>query len=467
MIRSRHEVAQVSWNWHVSLWSYARFTSKVVSTKVVSVFAMADDTEQIFAMVRALPLAATAKRRSVISKAALRLACSLPFLSEKRRNKHRRSLYKAMVADLRDVTGGDNEKPIGNTPGMHAVETLPPVGEAPEIEPSLELSPLIQVGLRSIFREPNSGAEWFATNLGEPIDVSCAVPTPVRRSFLAMPSEYHKSTDRSLWLAENEENAARLLISAMKNMDVLSLDVFDTFILRGNEAEAERYHLFSRFLLDRLTEDTELDPLRSVTAEALTLMRARAMQLTYQTRPQREGCGEGSIIEVAASLSRTLAGNASLTERLLELEVAFEIGMMKPNPLLSRIVKRFRENGGTVVLISDMYLHSDQIRKIIEGLDPGGLASVDYIFSSADTIVSKRSGKLFRHVEATLGLNPKSTLHIGDSFVSDVQQARRAGWNALYFPVSRGEMALRQASLKRVIEHFDELSIDIRDWAKV
>lgn len=290
---------------------------------------------------------------------------------------------------------------------------------------------------------------------------------PLKESCLSLPPNVVSTPSRERWLTENQTHLVEELWSLLGKYDVVSLDVFDTFLLRGSDSEAARFLEFSAFIRDELS-GTEFQPLiEGISAESLAIVRARAMQHTYRFRSQIEGCSEGSIIEVAHYVARSLGGDTRMAERLLELEIIFEANVLHRNPVLSALVQRFKSAGKRAILISDMYLHADQIGSICARVDPIGAKAIDKIYSSADTILNKRSSKIFELVEKDFGLEPAFTVHVGDSSRSDVEHARMAGWNAMHFPVSRSEMRARQESLSKTIRHFDDKGINVREWAKL
>ena len=300
-----------------------------------------------------------------------------------------------------------------------------------------------------------------------PGELKAGLPAPIVERFHPFPEGYYEAESRAAWLAENVETICDTVLGALDGKTCLSLDVFDTFLLRGAEAEATRCLEFSARIAEELERSGERPAAGSLSAEDLCLLRTNGMRLTYRCRPRRRGCGEGHIEDVARLISRWIAGDGSLTERLLDLETRFESEKLVRNAALSEAALRFRKAGGKVILVSDMYLPKTMIQEICENVDPEGSAAVDRIFSSADEILSKRSGRIFEFIAEEMGLDSRDFLHVGDSFLGDVEMPRENGWDALHFPISRREAELRQASLQGTVTHFLDRGIDVSDWAKV
>ncbi|WP_156098524.1 HAD family hydrolase [Thermopetrobacter sp. TC1] len=270
----------------------------------------------------------------------------------------------------------------------------------------------------------------------------------------------HKSTKTS-----DIEN--RIIQYIRENdIKVLSFDVFDTYLLRNSKPEAARYMELSNIILKRLKDSLpHQERLSTLDPADICLARIAGMQATYRTRPRVEGCGEGEIREVIAMQCRLIGLPAQAEDILLEAEIAYEAENLSENTLLARLARRFRKEGGKVILVSDMYLGADIIAEIIHRVVKRPVHQ--HLFSSADMVVSKRSGKIFPAIERILGHAPREFLHIGDSWTGDVERPRKAGWHAMHFPIPRTELNKRKAALAEFIREMDEKGINTRAWAKL
>lgn len=344
----------------------------------------------------------------------------------------------------------DNKKSVGH----EAVEK--------SFIPHYHVTPLIKNNHRLNF-EQSLSFEFITTDTPVEIDALKYEISPKKEFFCAFSPDFLQVEDRYDWLMAHGNDVIDNILENSKDIKTLSFDVFDTFLLRGTESEAERFHLFSEFILQKLADDIDGD---YYSAEALTIARAKAMQLSYRLRPFKKGCNEGSIYEVARSIAEYL-GNRNLFSALIDLEIEFEAQMLRKNPIILDLLKKFKNNNRKIILISDMYLHANQIYKIIEKIDPETLDYIDQVYSSADTILNKRSGTLYDFVQNDFSLIGETTLHIGDSFRSDVEMARNAGWNALHFPIAEPEKLKRQHSLANIIEKYSNSNLDIQSWANV
>lgn len=257
-----------------------------------------------------------------------------------------------------------------------------------------------------------------------------------------------KAIDRAL-----DESGAR----------VVSFDVFDTLLLRNNKPETARYHELSARIRDRLAGSVPKPP----SDIDLLLARLQGMAFSYRTRKAVDGCREGHIEQVVRYARTALNLPRDAEQTFLDAELDYETANLTVNPVLAGVASAFRAKGGKVILISDMYLGAKEIATILARLSSGVATWYDKIYSSADHIVSKRSGKIFPFIEKDLDLAAKQFLHIGDAWEGDVARPREAGWSALHFPISREETAERETALRAFVESMKARGHDLTQWARL
>jgi FMN phosphatase YigB (HAD superfamily) len=247
---------------------------------------------------------------------------------------------------------------------------------------------------------------------------------------------------------------------------VLSLDVFDTLLLRNDKPETARYHELSSLIHGRLTGDLSA---RGTLPDVVDILmaRLRGMEFSYRTRKDVEGCREGHIEQVVRVAVAALGLKDEASEIFLQSEIDYEAANLTLNPILADVAKTFRNTGGKVVLVSDMYLGRAEIAELVKRLSEESQDLYDEIFSSADLVVSKRSGRIFGKIEAHMEMPPDAFLHIGDAWEGDVVQPRTAGWNAMHFPIARGELSARTQGLERFSDEMASLGHDLSRWARL
>lgn len=215
-----------------------------------------------------------------------------------------------------------------------------------------------------------------------------------------------------------------MLGSDLGDPGVLSLDVFDTLLLRDGSSELRRFGEIGARMAARLGDGTQV-------VDAL-VARHLGTRASYRAGPRVKGCGEGSLREIHATAARVLGVPEARAADFIEAEIDVEAGHVQPNGLLVSYMRRHRARGGKVVLVSDMYMHADQIGELLArtGIRPD---LHDALYSSADTKVSKASGGIFAHVREAAGA--PCVVHVGDSLRGDYVNPRAFGWRALLMPV--------------------------------
>ncbi|MFL5298128.1 MAG: HAD family hydrolase [Phenylobacterium sp.] len=265
------------------------------------------------------------------------------------------------------------------------------------------------------------------------------LPAPVVRPFGEFERRYYEEEERSAKVAP--EWALDHLTKALDQSGAkcLSLDVFDTLLLRNGKSERRRFWEISGLWADWLSQ-AGCAPKAQV--EDVFKARLRAAQICYSCGPLVLSTQEGrldNIVEISLSLLGLPPTEAA---KLAELEILYEADNTTLNPLVAELVAHYRETGGSVILVSDMYMPA---REIVELLRLRGLPEdyADRIFSSADTVVNKRTGTIFNDIAGKLGLEPETFFHVGDNFRSDYAMPRLFGWAAQHLPIPWAEEHLR------------------------
>lgn len=222
---------------------------------------------------------------------------------------------------------------------------------------------------------------------------------------------------------------------------ILSLDVFDTLLLRDDSSELTRFFEIGK-RMSKFCNDKKI----RVTPTDAFLARYYGTKATYRTRSLREGCREGSLDEIHQTASRILVGNDELASDFVGIELEFEASTLKVNAWLLGQIEEAKQDQKSVILLSDMYMHSRHIEMLLELLKVKR-SLFDGVFSSADLIVSKHSGKVFSHIEKNMDASSSDFFHLGDSLKSDFVMPMRSHWKACQIPISNPSI------LRRIEDH--------------
>ncbi len=204
--------------------------------------------------------------------------------------------------------------------------------------------------------------------------------------------------------------------------EAVSFDLFDTLIHREGlapEAILRKTAGFARLF-------------GGAAAGAAAWAARHDFQRAEIDRMRAEGVGdepELTRLFEAAFAAAGVADGPALARRLTAFETAAEAASLRADPEAAALLDRLAGRGLRLVAVTDMHLPRAAIERLLEGLGLGG--RFERVFVSAETGWTKKGGRLFPLVAATLGLSPERILHVGDRVEADLAPARAAGLMAL------------------------------------
>ncbi len=138
------------------------------------------------------------------------------------------------------------------------------------------------------------------------------------------------------------------------------------------------------------------------------------------------------------NIYRKIREKTHLSEEIIQQIESIELETERENTFLDiSIVNEIKQKtggGARVVLISDMYWHEEQIRKILSEKD--GVFNDVPIYVSCDYGVTKKSGKLYELVRKKEDADYSSWIHTGDNQKSDGKVPEEIGITSV---IIRGE----------------------------
>lgn len=203
--------------------------------------------------------------------------------------------------------------------------------------------------------------------------------------------------------------------------DVISLDIFDTLLLRATGKPNDIFvHLWSQVKNTPRVCDIAEEEFRKLRIEAER--RAR----------NRKKSKEVFLQDIYAEIPDFVCSDK---QWLQEQELACEEAYCYANPNMTELLQQIAQAGKHVVLLSDMYLNQSQVSSLLEH---SGIVTrqFDTIIISCEYNCSKQSGQLYRVLlERYPDIKPEGILHIGDNRNSDYEQALKYGINAVHYDV--------------------------------
>jgi predicted HAD superfamily hydrolase len=209
---------------------------------------------------------------------------------------------------------------------------------------------------------------------------------------------------------------------ASQKYKAISFDIFDTLIRRNVQVPSDIFYLAGKEVLGEQR------------AKRFKSDRIAAEQKARSQSTKKEV----TIFQIYDALS---SDYEQKKEELLRAEIAAEINHCSPAKRIVAFAKESKNQGKTILLISDMYLPEDIIEKMLRKC---GVNFYDALYISNVQDACKLDGSLFEKVLEDQKISPQEVIHFGDSIKADILGARKKGIRAL--PVYRKNQIRRMLS---------------------
>jgi predicted HAD superfamily hydrolase len=206
--------------------------------------------------------------------------------------------------------------------------------------------------------------------------------------------------------------------------DLISIDVFDTMILR---AIAQPTDVFSLVKLI-VTANSEALP-DSEMLDSFPSFRVRAERLAREIKQKANQGPEVTLDEIYSALASLLPVDPKSLALLKRTELDVETRLAYPNPLAKAVWAAAVAAGKKVVFCSDMYLPSAFIAQLLQKC---GCDRYDGLYVSCEHQRSKHEGAFFPYLAEIYRVPPDRVLHLGDNRHSDYVMATQAGCAAVH-----------------------------------
>ena len=196
------------------------------------------------------------------------------------------------------------------------------------------------------------------------------------------------------------------LLQKINSVDVVSFDLFDTLVMRQVLFSTDIFDLMSSRMKECgiLIKDF---PKKRLDAEKY---------LSKSKAP--------TLVEIYTWLIEAYGVSGISPQKLAELEWEIDYGMLIPRREICELVCQVINEGKKVYIVSDTYYTQSQIRSV---LDKCGIFGYQDVLVSCKYQTGKTQGLFERLKERIDG---KSSLHIGDDIVTDIESARKSGIEA-------------------------------------
>ena len=203
-----------------------------------------------------------------------------------------------------------------------------------------------------------------------------------------------------------------LLDTAGDDIEILSLDCFDTLVWRNVNRPTDVFH--------------DLD-IPDCTMELRILAEQRARKaLILDTKKD-----DVTIHEIYDNMFRK--ADEKRTSQCVEEEMLAEARHCFAFQPVCDLIDRAKDRGLKVIIVSDTYLPEPLLRRLItDAAGPEIAGKIDRIFCSCEYGMGKAGG-LFKPVLADLGISPAKILHLGDNLEADFKAPRLLGIHGVHF----------------------------------
>ena len=192
--------------------------------------------------------------------------------------------------------------------------------------------------------------------------------------------------------------------------NIISFDIFDTLILRNIFQPTDIFRILAKFAKDEFDIDNFFQ--KRVEGEKKARDKVKNSEADFQ--------------EIYDEVEKLCGCNI---EKIKQMELQLEMEFSVINPYMMEIWKYASEQKKTIIFISDMYLSSDFIKKLLK---KNGY-KVEHLYVSNEYRKNKGSKELYELVGQELNCKKTNWLHIGDNEYSDYKQAKEFGINAYHY----------------------------------
>ncbi len=194
-------------------------------------------------------------------------------------------------------------------------------------------------------------------------------------------------------------------------MKLASFDIFDTTLIRKCGNPGNIFYILAH----------KLYPSDKAKREDFFLWRKGAEGDARKSNP-----GKDVTIEDIYSSDELKGFDEYTTVQLIEAEKSIEAENLIANPAIKETICKKREEGYTICFISDMYMPTLFLKKVLE--KEGCINHDEEVYVSCEWNARKSDGALYRKLKEQL--KPQEWEHFGDHPVSDVKMAKSQGIKA-------------------------------------
>ncbi|WP_434290088.1 HAD family hydrolase [Clostridium botulinum] len=199
---------------------------------------------------------------------------------------------------------------------------------------------------------------------------------------------------------------------------LLSIDIFDTLVFRTAYSPFQVFIEMGTFLKEKYKDKFRFTPYE------FSQIRIAAEKKAREIKYENYGIKEVSFDEIYSYFPHMCCS----IKELKKLEVDLEKKICYVNPEINKLINQCSLKGIKIVLTSDMYLSSNDIKEILK-FNRFDINLIHNFFISYERKASKSdNGRLFRIIlKEYPSIKPNEILHIGDNLTSDIINSEKYG----------------------------------------
>lgn len=202
---------------------------------------------------------------------------------------------------------------------------------------------------------------------------------------------------------------------------IISFDVWDTIIKRKCHPEEIKLYTANYIVLRYESK------LKEKYKDIYEILKTRdEIEARMCKKNQKSGKDdECRILDVFKELQKEIFETKieDISEELLKAEIEQEKRVIYINPEILPIFEKYKDL--KMYCISDFYMSGESIKELLDYLKV--TVKIEKIYSSADYLLNKRTGNLYKKAEKEIGIKPKDHIHVGDNQYSDIEVAQNLG----------------------------------------
>ncbi len=196
------------------------------------------------------------------------------------------------------------------------------------------------------------------------------------------------------------------LMKQVDENDVVSIDLFDTLIMRQT--------LFSTDIFDMI--DCRLKEKGIIIKDFSSRRMASEKYLAKSTAP--------TLTEIYSYMKSTYLIPEIIPEELAELEWSIDYELVLPRQEMCDFCDEIHKKGKEIYIVSDTFYTKEQLIKLLEKCN---IKFYEDVFASCEYKTAKTE-ELFERVKDKI--SGKKCIHIGDDLTADIESAKKHGFSA-------------------------------------